>query len=54
MLGGIIMWIPGSMMYIIAALSLIAGVVQSEVNKKPLSESAWATDETMIAPGWEE
>ncbi|MFC2023372.1 cytochrome c oxidase assembly protein [Chloroflexota bacterium] len=29
MLGGVIMWIPGSMMYLIAALILVAGLVRS-------------------------
>ncbi len=38
MLGGIIMWIPGSMMYIIAALILIANVVQAETDKQVLPE----------------
>ena len=52
MLGGIIMWIPGSMMYIIAALVLIASIVQVEADKQPLPESAWASDENMMAPGW--
>ncbi len=51
MLGGLIMWIPGSMMYIIAALILIAGWVKSEESKQPLSENAWATEGTIIAPG---
>ncbi len=53
MLSGIIMWIPGSMMYIIAALVLIAGLVQREAEKAPLPETEWATDEAMLAPGWE-
>jgi putative membrane protein len=53
MLGGIIMWIPGSMMYIMAALVLIAKMVQTEADKQPLPESEWATDEAMVAPGWE-
>ena len=53
MLGGVIMWIPGSMMYIIAALVLIAGVVRAEESKPPQPESAWATDEAMLAPGWD-
>jgi cytochrome c oxidase assembly factor CtaG len=30
MLGGVIMWIPGSMMYLIAALVLVAGLVRSQ------------------------
>jgi cytochrome c oxidase assembly factor CtaG len=53
MLGGVIMWIPGSMMYIIAALILIARLIQAEESKQPLPESEWAADEAMIAPGWE-
>ena len=52
-LGGIIMWIPGSMMYIIAALIVIARLVQTEANKEPLPEPGWATEKNMIAPGWE-
>jgi cytochrome c oxidase assembly factor CtaG len=52
MLGGVIMWIPGSMMYILAALILIARLVQVEADKEPLPESEWATDEALIAPGW--
>jgi cytochrome c oxidase assembly factor CtaG len=51
-LGGVIMWIPGSMMYILAALILIAGLVQAEAGKEPLPESEWATEEALIAPGW--
>lgn len=52
MLGGVIMWIPGSMMFILAALILIAHQVQDEENKPSLPESKWATDEAMIAPRW--
>jgi putative membrane protein len=53
MLGGFIMWVPGSMMYIIAALILIARWLQIEEQKPPLPESEWATEEAMIAPGLE-
>jgi putative membrane protein len=35
MLGGVLMWIPGSMMYIIAALVLIARMIQSEEGPDP-------------------
>lgn len=52
MLGGVIMWIPGSMMYLMAALILISRLIQSEADKQPLPESEWATDEALIAPGW--
>ena len=51
-LGGVIMWIPGSMMYVLAALILIAGLIQTEADKQSLPESEWASDEAMIAPGW--
>jgi cytochrome c oxidase assembly factor CtaG len=54
MLGGVIMWIPGSMMYLIAALILIAQIVRREDEKEPLPASAWASDEAMRAPGFEE
>ncbi len=52
MIGGVIMWIPGSMMYLLAALIVISRLIRSEADKKPLPESEWATDEAMIAPGW--
>jgi hypothetical protein len=52
MIGGVIMWIPGSMMYLLAALILISGLVQTEAKKPPLPEAEWASDEAMIAPGW--
>jgi putative membrane protein len=51
MIGGVIMWIPGSMMVLLAALILISQLVQAEADKEPLPESEWATDEKMMAPG---
>jgi cytochrome c oxidase assembly factor CtaG len=53
MIGGVIMWIPGSMMFLLAALILIVQLVQAEADKQPLPEVERATDEAMIAPGWE-
>jgi cytochrome c oxidase assembly factor CtaG len=53
MLGGVIMWIPGSMMYIVAALILIARWVQAEEQKPPLPETEWASEDAMVAPGVE-
>lgn len=50
-IGGVIMWIPGSMMYIIAVLILTARWLQGEESKPPLPVSKWATDERMAAPG---
>ncbi len=52
MLGGVIMWIPGSMMYIIAALILIARIIRQD-SGEPLPESEWATEEAVLAPGLE-
>lgn len=49
-IGGIIMWVPGSMMYIIAALVVIARWLQTEESKAPLREETWGEDK-MIAPG---
>ncbi len=54
MLGGVIMWIPGSMMYIIAALVLIAQIVRVGEDNEPAPEPAWAVDEAVRAPGFEE
>jgi cytochrome c oxidase assembly factor CtaG len=50
-LGGVIMWVPGSMMYIIAALVLISRLLQGESRKPALPEAEWASDEALIAPG---
>lgn len=52
-LGGVIMWVPGSMMYIIAALVLISRLLQGESRKPTLPESEWGSDEALIAPGME-
>jgi putative membrane protein len=54
MLGGVIMWIPGSMMYIIAALILIARMLRDEESKAPLPEPQVVTDEGASAPGFEQ
>lgn len=50
-LSGIIMWIPGSMMYLIAALILIAGLLKGEDRKPVQSTPAWAADDMLAAPG---
>lgn len=52
-IGGVIMWVPGSMMYMLAALLLVSRWLQQEERKPPLPQSAWATDDSLIAPGWE-
>jgi putative membrane protein len=50
-IGGIIMWIPGSMMYLITGLILLSRIVQSEERKPSLPKSAWDTAESLAAPG---
>lgn len=50
-IGGVIMWVPGSMMYIMAGLILISRWLQQEEQKPALPQSAWASDEALAAPG---
>lgn len=53
-IGGVIMWIPGSMMFIIAALILTARLLDDEVAKPPLPIEKWSTGDSMAAPGVKE
>lgn len=50
-LSGIIMWIPGSMMYFMVALALIFMILSGEGRKPIPSEKPWLSDEAMAAPG---
>jgi putative membrane protein len=50
-LGGVIMWVPGSMMYLIATLVLVARLLQGEDRKPVLSVAEWGSDAKMAAPG---
>lgn len=50
-LGGVIMWVPGSMMYILAALILIGRFLSQEDRKPHLPESEWASENAVAAPG---
>ena len=50
-IAGVIMWVVGSMMYMIAALIIAARWLQSEEVKPALPESAWASDDALAAPG---
>jgi cytochrome c oxidase assembly factor CtaG len=52
MLGGVIMWIPGSMMFIIAALILLARMFGAK-DAPPVQPDEWGTDSAMIMPGLE-
>ncbi|MFQ5398163.1 MAG: cytochrome c oxidase assembly protein [Anaerolineae bacterium] len=53
-LGGVIMWVPGSMMYIIAALVLAARLLEGDDQKPALPEQEWGMDEALLAPGLED
>ena len=50
-LSGIIMWIPGSMMYFMIALALIFLILSGEGRKPALDQEIWSADESLIAPG---
>ena len=53
MLAGVIMWIPGSMMFILAALILVAGLLKGRDGDAPDAVPGWDSDVAMIAPGLE-
>ena len=44
MISGIIMWIPGSMMYILIALILVSRIVQGEAEKPENPDVPWLVD----------
>lgn len=44
MISGIIMWIPGSMMYILIALILVSRIVQGEAEKPENPDTPWLVD----------
>ncbi len=52
-IAGVIMWVPGSMMYIAAALVVAARWLKKEERKPVLPESNWAADEALAAHGIE-
>lgn len=52
-LGGAIMWIPGSMMYLVAALVVMAIGLSRAEDKEPVVVTQWNSEESMIAPGLE-
>jgi hypothetical protein len=45
------MWVPGSMMYIVAALVLIYRILDKEDQKPAMPESKWGSNEKIAAPG---
>ncbi|KAA3662636.1 MAG: cytochrome c oxidase assembly protein [Chloroflexi bacterium] len=52
-IGGVIMWVPGSMMFFLAAFILIARMVGKEEQKPSLPAKKWVTEDSMAAPGLE-
>jgi cytochrome c oxidase assembly factor CtaG len=50
-LSGIIMWIPGSMMYFMTALSLIFMILSGEGRKPAADNKTWLADEAVVASG---
>ncbi|MCA9868230.1 MAG: cytochrome c oxidase assembly protein [Anaerolineales bacterium] len=50
-LSGIIMWIPGSMMYLIAALVLLFRLLSGEGTKTPRNDEPHPSDEALAASG---
>lgn len=51
MYGGIIMWVPGSMMLLLAMIILLAGQMTGQEPPQPVEN--WDSDEAMVAPGLE-
>lgn len=51
MLGGIIMWIPGSMMYLAAVIIVLARSISVREQKRSLQDTSWNPDEPMGMPG---
>jgi cytochrome c oxidase assembly factor CtaG len=52
-IAGVIMWVVGSMMYMLAALIIAARWLQKEEGKTALPELAWATEKAIATPGIE-
>ncbi len=52
MIGGVIMWIPGSMMFIVAALIVLARALDAD-DSQPNSRVDWDDEAHMVAPGLE-
>ncbi len=54
MIGGTLMWIPGSMMYLVGVLVLVARLFKAEEQKHLLTPVRWLPDEKILTPGWGE
>ena len=51
--GGVLMWLVGTMMFLMAVFVLLAQYLRLEEQKKPLHHARWAKKERLIAPGLE-
>jgi cytochrome c oxidase assembly factor CtaG len=51
-LGGVLMWVPGSMMFMMAALISAAIYFIEEEKKKALPQSEWDGDNALLIPGF--
>ncbi len=49
-ISGVIMWIPGNMMYFLAALAIIFMILSGE-GRKPAREADWSDGDALAAPG---
>jgi putative membrane protein len=52
-IAGVIMWVVGSMMYMVAALIIAARWLQQEEMKPAIPEATWASEDALAAPGVE-
>lgn len=53
MLAGVIMWIPGSMMLLLALIILLANELNPTTDDPPQAVPNWDSEEAMVAPGLE-
>jgi cytochrome c oxidase assembly factor CtaG len=51
---GVIMWIPGSMMFLLAVILLLASALHTTDEDPPRSAPGWDSEEAMMAPGLEQ
>ncbi|MCB0082375.1 MAG: cytochrome c oxidase assembly protein, partial [Caldilineaceae bacterium] len=52
-LAGVIMWIPGSMMFLLAVILLLAAELKLNDEAPPQPPPGWDSEEVMVAPGLE-
>lgn len=52
-IGGVIMWVPGNMMYIIAALILVTRLMRQSDKRRARDATTWQSGEALATPGLE-